>query len=60
MSMDEGITQLVIVVGIFVLMLAAMIFDGEIGLTISQVLIAGLGLILGYFFRKAQDDKISK
>jgi len=48
------IIQLTIVVGMLILMALAIIIDGEIGIRVFGMLLASFGLILGYFFRKAQ------
>ena len=45
--------QKIVIVGILVLMLIALIIDGEFGERVFGLLFGGLALILGYFFRKA-------
>ena len=45
--------QMVIVLGMLFMMMAALIIDGDFGERVFAMLIGGFGLILGYFFRKA-------
>ena len=46
--------QMVIVLGMLFMMMAALIIDGDFGERVFGMLIGSFGLILGYFFRKAQ------
>jgi len=49
--------QTLIIVVLGVLMAMALIIDGEMGERVFASLLAGFGLILGYFFRKSGEDK---
>lgn len=45
--------KIIIVVGILGLMLAALIIDGEMGERVFVMLMSGMALVLGYFFKHA-------
>ena len=49
--------QRIIILGMLALMMAALIIDGEFGERMFGMLVAGFGLILGYFFRKSGEGK---
>jgi len=49
--------QRIIILGMLALMMTALIIDGEFGERMFGMLVAGFGLILGYFFRKSGEEK---
>lgn len=59
MEFDEKTTQFLIVCIFGALLVLALIIDGEFGERAFGVLMASFGMVLGYFFRKAQDSKQS-
>lgn len=54
-KIDSSIIQIVIVATLALLMVIALIIDGEMGERVLASLLAGFGLVLGYFFRKATE-----
>ena len=49
------ICQLIIVCGLMILLVMALIVDGKFGETVFGLTMTTLGVVLGYFFRKANE-----
>ena len=53
--MDEKTIQMIIAVGLFILLLASLIIDGTFGERCFGMIMATLGVFIGYLFRKSNE-----
>lgn len=48
--------QLIIIIGLIILMFAALIIDGEFGERVFGTLMTSFGFVIGYYFRKSGEQ----